>query len=318
MILTKIGSIIKQNDNFAIISHFSPDGDAIGSSLALYNMLIENGKSVDIYNQDEVPKRLKFLPYSNYIKNQLLDKKYECVFVLDCGDKDRIGNLVDIFNKTNLIVNIDHHISNTLFADINYVDSNASSVGEIIYNLLKINGFEISKNTAMCLYTSIVSDTGGLKYSNTTSMTLNIAGDLINTGINFTEINRILFNTMTKSQLKLLSKVISTLELYKNDSIAIMHVNKQMLEECGANEDDASDMVNYARDIDTVELGIFIKEVDTNKFKVSLRSKNKVDVRLIAEKFNGGGHVRAAGFTIEGDFETVKKNILEVVSKYWK
>jgi phosphoesterase RecJ-like protein len=318
MILNKIGNIIKQNKSFAVVSHIIPDGDAIGSTLGLYNFLSEIGKDVDVFNPDKLPSKFNFLPGFFDVKDTLVKRHYDCIFVLDCSDKDRLGHLVELLNMADVVINIDHHISNDLFADINYVDTNAGAVGEIIYNLIRINGFEISYNTAMCLYTSIVTDTGGFKYSNTTSMTLNIAGDLINTGIDFPEINRILFDTLTAQQVKLLSRVTSTLELYNNNSIAMLHVTKDMLEECGANENDASEMVNYARDIDTVEVGVFIKEVEKGKFRVSLRSKNKIDVRIIAEKFNGGGHIRAAGCTVYGDFDEVKNKVLNEIINHWK
>jgi len=318
MILNKIGDIIKRNKSFAVVSHIIPDGDAIGSTLGLYNFLSEIGKDVDVFNPDKLPSKFNFLPGFFDVKDTLVKRHYDCIFVLDCSDKDRLGPLVELLNMADVVINIDHHISNDLFADINYVDTNAGAVGEIIYNLIRINGFEISHNTAMCLYTSIVTDTGGFKYSNTTSMTLNIAGDLINTGIDFPEINRILFDSLTAQQVKLLSRVTSTLELYNNNSIAMLHVTKDMMEECGANENDASEMVNYARDIDTVEVGVFIKEVEKGKFRVSLRSKNKIDVRIIAEKFNGGGHIRAAGCTVYGDLDEVKNKVLNEIINHWK
>ncbi|KRQ86993.1 Bifunctional oligoribonuclease and PAP phosphatase NrnA [Caloramator mitchellensis] len=319
MILNEIGKLISEKCNFAIISHYSPDGDAIGSSLGLYNALKEIGKNVDIFIPDNLPNRFSYLPLFDEIKNQKQYKEnYECILVLDCGDEDRLGEFVDILKHTDLVINIDHHISNTLYGNINYVDSNASSVGEIIYNLLKLNGYDISKNTACCLYTSIISDTGGFKYSNTTSMTFNIAGDLINTGIDFPEINRILFDTKSVNQIKLLSLVTSTLEMHNDDKLALIYMTRDMLNKSGASEDDASEMVNLARDIETAEVGVFIKEIDDKVFRISLRSKNIVDVRLIAEKFDGGGHVRAAGCTIKGDFAEVKKRLIDEILSQWK
>jgi phosphoesterase RecJ-like protein len=214
-----------------------------------------------------------------------------------------LGNIGEILYKSDKIVNIDHHLSNDLFGTINYVDCNASSVGEIIYQLLKINGMNISQKTAVCLYTSILTDTGGFKYSNTTSMTLSITGDLINTGINFSDIYNIVFDVRTIPQIRLISRVTSTLRTYLNDKVAIIFLSKSMFEECGAVEEDASDFVNFARDISGVEVGVFIKEKDNKTSRVSLRAKNYVDVRAIAEKFGGGGHLRAAGCTIEGSIE---------------
>jgi bifunctional oligoribonuclease and PAP phosphatase NrnA len=314
MILSNIGSIIKEKKDFAIVCHSSPDGDSLGSMLGLYSCLSEIGKNADVFVEDVVPEKFYFLPLSNEICSIEESKdRYDCVFVLDCGDLDRLGSCRDIIYKCNTVINIDHHLTNDLFGHINFVDTNASSVGEIIYQLLKINGFEISKNTAICLYTSIIADTGGFKYSNTTSMTLSIAGDLINTGINFSDINNRVFDIKTITQIKLISKVTSTLTTFLNDKVAIIYLSKGMLEECNATEDDASEFVNFARDISGVEVGVFIKEKDPKVSRVSLRSKNYADVRAIAEKFGGGGHLRAAGCTVEGSIQEAMQIILNEI-----
>lgn len=314
MILNKIGSIIKEKKDFAIVCHSSPDGDSLGSMLGLYSCLKEIGKNADVFIEDIFPEKYYFLPSINEISNIEVSKdKYDCLFVLDCGDLGRLGACKDIIYKCDTIINIDHHLTNDLFGHINYVDSNASSVGEIIYQLLKINGFEVSKNTAICLYTSIIDDTGGFKYSNTTSITLSIAGDLINTGINFSDINNRIFYVKTIPQIKLISKVTSTLKTFLNDKVAIIYLSKGMLEECNATEDDASEFVNFARDIAEVEVGVFIKEKDMKESRVSLRSKNYVDVREIAEKFGGGGHLRAAGCTVEGSIQEAMQLIINEI-----
>jgi bifunctional oligoribonuclease and PAP phosphatase NrnA len=172
---------------------------------------------------------------------------------------------------------------------------------------------EITPNIATCLYTSILTDTGGFKYSNTTSITLSITGDLINTGINFSEIYNKVFDVRSIPQIKLISKVTSTLRTFLSNKVAILYLSKNMLDECGAIEDDASDFVNFARDISGVEVGVFIKEKDSKTSRVSLRSKNYVDVRAIAEKFGGGGHLRAAGCTIDGSIEYAMQLVLNEI-----
>jgi phosphoesterase RecJ-like protein len=314
MILSKIGNVIKEKNNFAIVCHSSPDGDSLGSMLGLYNCFKEIGKNADVFVEDVVPEKYCFLPQSNDICSfEESSDKYDCVFILDCGDLDRLGRCKDIIYKCDIIINIDHHLTNDLFGHINFVDTNASSVGEIIYQLLKFNGMEISRNTATCLYTSIIADTGGFKYSNTTSMTLSIAGDLINTGIHFSDINNRVFDVKTIPQIKLISKVTSTLETYLNDKVATLYLSKGMLADCNAVEDDASDFVNFARDIQGVEVGVFIKEKDAKISRVSLRSKSYVDVRAIAEKFGGGGHLRAAGCTVEGSIQEALQLIINEI-----
>lgn len=311
MLLVEIGKLIKGSDNFAIISHTSPDGDSIGSMLGLYNALQEMGKSAEMFIDDPLPKKYSFLPGYYEIKGlDSVKDSYSCIIVLDCGDLDRLGACKDLISKADIIINIDHHVSNSVFGSFNIVDSNASSVGEMLYQLLKINGLEVSKNTAICFYTSMLTDTGGFKYSNTTSVTLSIAGDLINTGIDFSEIYNQVFDVKTISQVKLMSKVTSTLETYLNDKVAVIFLTREMLNECGAKEDDASEFINIARDIEGVEVAFFVKEVDCTKCRVSLRSKQFVDVRNIAEIFGGGGHIRAAGCTITGSLSEVKDAII--------
>lgn len=319
MILSEIGKLIKEKDRFAIVSHISPDGDALGSSLGLYNALKEVGKSADFYINDNLPHKYSYLPgFSESKKLEEFSEKdrYECLFVLDCSDMDRFRELNSLISKADVIINIDHHISNTLFGDINFVDSNASSVGEIIYQLLKINGFTISNQTAECLYTSILTDTGGFKYSNTTSITFSIVGDLINTGIDFSDIYNRVFDVKTYEKVKLLSSVTSSLEMAFNGRVAILTLTQKMLEENNAKEEDSDEFVNIARDIEGTEVGIFIKERDKNSCKVSLRSKKYIDVRKIAEIFGGGGHIRAAGCTINKNTFEAKKMIVDVLKEH--
>ncbi|EYE88181.1 hypothetical protein Q428_09120 [Fervidicella metallireducens AeB] len=318
MIQTQIGKIILDKNSFAIVSHTSPDGDSMGSMLAVYNQLLSMGKNADVFVEEDLPMKYSFLSgFGSIKKYSISNKSYECVFVLDCGDIDRLGLCKDVLNRADVVINIDHHISNTLFGHLNLVDSNASSVGEIIYQLFKVNGYHISKEIAGCLYTSIVSDTGGFKYSNTTSITLSIVGDLINTNIDFSDIYNKIFNVKTLSQIKLMSKVTSTLELHFDNRVSILILTENMLKECNANEDDASEFINIGRDIEEVEVAILIKEKNINSCRVSLRSKKYVDVAKIASMFGGGGHIRAAGCTIEGNIDDVKESLLTILKNYF-
>lgn len=312
----QIGKIIKENNNFAIVSHTSPDGDSMGSMLALYSVLYQNNKKADMFIDDILPKRYSFLPFSNLIKALTENKHYDCIFALDCGDPERLGKFKALINKAALVVNIDHHISNHMYGTINVLETDASSAGEILYDIFIDNNYEINRDTAACLYTSILTDTGGFKYSNTTSKTLEIAGNLINTGINFSEIYSIIYDRKSLGQVKLMSRVISTLEMAIDNRVALLSLFNDMLLECGAKEEDASEFINISRDIEGVEVAVFIKEKGNESFRISLRSKSKIDVRLIAEEFGGGGHVRAAGCTIEGDYEKVKMVLIAEIKKH--
>lgn len=302
--------LINSNDNFAIVSHTSPDGDCMGSMLGLYNSLISYSKCVDVYLDDEIPTRLSFMPGSEKIKNAFNPKKYDIVFALDCGDPARLGSFSDSLLKSGKVINIDHHLSNDMYGDINFVIPTMSSVGEMIYNIIVEGNLPFNENVAKCLYVSIVSDTGGFKYSNTTSSTLIAVSNLLKFNINFSKIYTKLLNEKTKEQVMLSSLVTSSLKMYFDDKVALLYVTQDMLKKSSAHENETGDLVNIARDIDTVEVGILIKEKTNNLYKVSLRSKDYVDVRLIAETFNGGGHIRAAGCAIEGSLNEVKSKLL--------
>lgn len=312
----QIGKIINEYNNFAIVSHTSPDGDSVGSMLALYSILYKRNKIADMFIDDVLPGRYSFLPFYNLIKPLHEVKHYDCVFALDCGDPERLGKCKDILSKTDIVVNIDHHISNSLYGTVNLLNKDASSVGEVMYDIFKDNDYEIKMDTAACLYTSILTDTGGFKYSNTTSKTLNIAGNLINTGIDFSEIYSVIYDRKSLEQVKLMSRVVSTLDMALDNRVAFLSLFKSMLVECSAKEEDASEFINISRDIDGVEVAVFIKEKSSELFRISLRSKSKVDVRSVAEKFGGGGHIRAAGCTIEGNYDKVKVTLINEIKKH--
>jgi phosphoesterase RecJ-like protein len=288
----------------------------MGSMLALYSILSLNNKSVDMFIDDVLPERYSFLPFFQSIKPFSASKNYDCLFALDCGDPERLGKCKELISKATVVVNIDHHISNYMYGTVNLLETNASSTGEILYDIFAENNYEINKDTAICLYTSILTDTGGFKYSNTTSKTLNVAGELIDTGIDFSEIYSIVYDRKSIGQVKLMSRVISTLDLALDNRVALLSLFPSMLKECGAKEEDASEFINISRDIDGVEVAVFIKEKASELFRISLRSKSKVDVRRISERFGGGGHVRAAGCTIEGNYEKVKIMLIDEIKKH--
>lgn len=311
MIMNNILKKIKESNRIAITFHTSPDGDSLGTSLALMQGLSKKGKEVYILSKEEIPESFKFLPCSELIdgKNSRVLSGTECVIVLDCGDVKRINADLDFDNKNYTLINIDHHITNELYGDLNYVDTNASAMSETIYQMLRIMGIEIDKDMAKCLYTSLITDTGSFKYSGTTSVTHTIAGDLINTGINFSEIHRIVFDNKKVDGIRLYGKAIENLELI-NEKICIMTITKEMFSELGIDEKtDTSDIINIGMQIDTVETTALIKENDIG-VKISLRSKSKVDVRKVAEEFGGGGHIRASGLAMENKTVDEAKSLI--------
>ncbi|WP_291573325.1 DHH family phosphoesterase [Clostridium sp. UBA4548] len=316
MIMNNILKAIKESQNIAITFHTSPDGDSLGSATALLQGLRALNKNVHILCKEVLPETFKYLPCSNEITGEkyVVDDNTDLVVVLDCGDFKRINADIMQENRSYTLVNIDHHLSNELYADYNFVDTNAAAVGEIIYQMLQLLGVKLTKDMGISLYTSLLTDTGSFRHSNTTSVTHTIAGDVINTGIDFSEIHRTIFDNKKFNRVKLYGKVIDSMTLELNDNAVFMYITKHMLEELGLEKSDTSDVLTYGSMIKDVEVVVLIKESD-EVVKVSLRSKNKVDVRRIAEQFNGGGHIRAAGFAFEGSISDIKLKLMEILEK---
>lgn len=317
MIMNDILNIIKKSNTFAVAFHVSPDGDSLGSSLALTLGLRKLNKKVYILSKEQISADFGYLPNFAEIceKNENVPQDVECLIVLDSGDFNRINARIDLENKHYSIVNIDHHISNSLYGDLNYVNPNSSAVGEIVYQMLKMLGVQIDKDIASSLYTSLVCDTGSFRYSNTTSVTHSIAGDLINTGIDFSEIHRIVFENKKFLRLKLYGLVLEKMKLIHN-KICVMYLTKDMLNTLGMDSvTDTSDIISFGMKIDSAEVAILFKESEDG-VKVSLRSKHIVDVSKIAEVYGGGGHVRASGISIKGtSIDKIEDDIIRTVEK---
>lgn len=300
MIMNNILEKIKESNRIAITFHTSPDGDSLGTSLALLQGLRKIGKEAYILSKEKMPEDFSFLSCSEVINGEAFEviPGTECVIVLDCGDVKRINANINFEDRNYTLINIDHHMSNELYGDLNYVDTNASAMSEIIYQMLRIMGIKIDKDMAACLYTSLITDTGSFRHSGTTCVTHTIAGDLINTGIDFSEIHRIIFDNKKFHRIKLYGKAIDKMELI-NDKICIITITKDMFLELGLDKGaDTSDIIGFGMQIDTVEVTALIKENDEGA-KVSLRSKSIVDVRKVSERFGGGGHTKAAGLFME-------------------
>lgn len=310
---SKVVSRISEFDNIGITYHLSPDGDALGSSLALLIGLKKLNKNVYVISKENLPELYSYLPYSNMINNNsgLVSEGTQCVIVLDCSNIERISADIHKDTKKFTLLNIDHHVSNNLYGDVNYIDSKASAVGEIIYNILVSLNVKIDKEIAECLYTSIITDNGSFRFSNTTENTHNIAGKLIKSGINFSEIHRKIFEHKKISTVKLYGKVIEN--MYIKGSICIMKLTKTMFKEHDLDSTiDTSDIINIGMQIGEVEVCVLIKESE-NEIKISLRSKSKIDVSKVAGKFNGGGHVRAAGLTLNTDITDAELIIINAI-----
>nr|WP_330409718.1 bifunctional oligoribonuclease/PAP phosphatase NrnA [Romboutsia maritimum] len=321
--INNIDNIIKhinESNDFIVTSHISPDGDNVGSTLAMYYCLKKLNKNVYYVLDDNTPLNLKFLVKGVEIlrSNELKINDYSLIS-LDCGDKSRICVSDEIINNSNKLICIDHHASNNYYGDLNYIDSEASSTCELVYNLL-VRFYQVSnlnlidEKVATALYTGLVTDTGNFSYSSTHPSSFEMAKELLILGAKRDTIIQNVFQSNPFNFYKLLGDALNTLDIVESKIASIM-LTKEMLKKYSISFNDVDAITSYTRDIQGVEVGILLKEKKENEVKVSLRSKNYVDVSEIAKTFNGGGHVRAAGCTIYDSIENAKKLVLQEVLK---
>jgi phosphoesterase RecJ-like protein len=308
----KIKKSIDSANNICIASHLNPDGDNLGSVLALYKLLKNMNKNVFALIDDDVPENLQFLPNLDK-SNKSSDIKIDpdLFIVVDCADIGRMSsNIQNIFGNAKNTINIDHHLTNTKFAKLNLVDTKSPATGELLFALFYEIGYELDKDIATCLYAAISTDTGSFKYDSTRKETFLTAAELLKYDININEIAVNLYQKRSLPKTKLLIKAMDNLELYANNKIALVHVDDEMVKEASAKKMDTEGIVEFIRDIDDVEVALFMK-IKQSSIKVSIRTKSYVNAIKIAEKFGGGGHVRAAGANMDLDFEKNKKLLIK-------
>ena len=317
-----IESIIKylkgSNDDFIVTSHISPDGDNIGSTLSMYYTLNKLGKNVYHVLDDNPPQNLKFLVKNiNISKSEEVSLTNYTIVALDCGDKNRICLSQGLIDNAKSIICIDHHASNDYYGDFNYVDIEASSTCELVYNLLveyekSENINIIDESIATCLYTGLLTDTGNFAYSNAHPSSFDMAKNLLLKGAQKETIIQSVFQSNPYNFYKLLGEALNTLDIV-DEKIASIMITKEMLKRNIISFNDVDGITSYTRDIAGVEVGILLKEKKENEIKVSLRSKSYVNVSKIAQSFGGGGHIRAAGCTIYSSVEDAKRQVVEAV-----
>lgn len=315
--LVELRKIIDESLTIGVVSHINPDGDNLGSLLGLGLSLMSMDKNVTMIKADFIPSDYEFLNGVDQLKS--IDDSLESLdllFVVDCSDADRLGLNRFIFDKSNIVVNLDHHVSNSHFGDINLVDSGASSTGELVYRLIKDLNLPLDREIAQNLYVAISTDTGRFTYENVSNTTHSIIADLYNYDIEAYKLNKMLYQTRSINRTKLFIESISKVSFFNNWSIAIAKVTQEMLEKTNTKMEDTEGIVEFLRDTDSVEVAILLKEVSEAKIKVSLRTKSTIDANIICNTFGGGGHVRASGCTIEEVIEEAERLILAEVKKY--
>ncbi len=288
----------------------------MGSMLALGVALESMGKKVRYYNAGPIPENLKFLPGFEAVSTSWPEYQSGVLIFIDCAEAERAhSSITKEFLDGNQVINIDHHVSNNFFGTVNWVDPGAAATGEMIYHLIKKMGAAITKEIAINLYTAIITDTGRFSFSNTTPTRFKIAAELVKPGIDLVAINEILFERKTLPQIKLLRQALHNLKLLHNGSIAVIVLSQADFFTAGADESLSEGLVNYARNIEQVEAAVLLKELENNEIKVSFRSNSWLDVNRVASGFGGGGHVRAAGCTINLPLPEAEKQVVSALEE---
>ncbi len=313
-ILRKIAEEVRSGFRFLISTHLNPEGDAIGSVLALGLVLEDLGKKVLVLTQDPIPPQLTFLPGVKQILHQAPENgRFDVGFALDCGDKTRLGVEFSKVKEIDKIVNIDHHVSNSYFGDINLVDPMASSTAEIIFDLLRTLPVVMTPAVAENIYVGILTDTGSFHYSHTSPKTFAVAKACLQAGVDPWKVAEKVYETQPLARLRLLPLVLATLEVDGDGRVPYVVVTQKMMEESGASVALTEDFINFPRSLEGSEVALLFRELSPEKYRVSLRSRGNVDVARIAAGFQGGGHPQAAGCTVEGSLSQVKGKILDRV-----
>lgn len=305
--LAELCAFLKERDNYVILCHASPDGDTLGSAYALKRGLEKLNKNAQVICCDEIPKK-----YDYFIDDSDSTFVPETVVAVDVADIKLLGDIYAQF-EGRIDLNIDHHISNTKYAKRLYLDAAAAATAECIYEILDELGVEFDGVMANALYTGMSTDTGCFKYSNVTVRTHEIAARLYEIGVDAAEINRKMFDTKSRSRLELEMMVLNGAEFHFDDRCMILSVTLEMQQKTGCSGSELEGVAAISRTVEGVLAGVSIKQVEENKFKVSLRTYPPLDASAICKSLGGGGHVAAAGCTLVGDLESVKKQILESV-----
>lgn len=318
---------IKGAERILLTSHINPDGDSVGSGIALmlalnkYNMiqkeLNENymDKVVRFVLQDSIPANLKFLMGTEMIENRKnVNSKYDfdLVICLDAANKSRVGNVEELIGEESFVINIDHHTSNTKYGDINCIED-ISSTSEIIYNFINKMGIEIDTAIGEAIYTGLVNDTGNFSHSNVTEHTFQMASDLMGKGVDNSKVVREFYNSKTLSTLRLMGKALEEMTYVPEKKFVHFYLSLNAIKELGAKKDETEGLVELINSYEGSEISLFLREEGDGKIKGSLRSKHDKDVNAIAKSFGGGGHIKAAGFTSELPEEEIVKKIITML-----
>jgi phosphoesterase RecJ-like protein len=311
--LEKIREIISQHQNIVLCGHTNPDGDAIGACLALAASLHKGGKTVQVL-LEPYGKKYNMIPNSALIVEKEAVKEAELFLALDCGDIGRLQGSENIFRGAKHTVNIDHHISNSYFGEYNYVEEEASSTSEIVFKLLK-GYFPMDGEIASALYAGLIYDTGGFRHTSTTPFTMQVAGELMTYDIPFTKIYNALFDSRNFSEMKIMGRAFDKAERYFDGKVIFSSITMKDIEECKGTNKELDAIINYLKGVIDTKIACFLYEKNEMDVKASFRGNDGYDVCALAQKFGGGGHVKAAGCTIAAPIARAKEMVFAEIEK---
>ena len=315
-IILRILEVIRENQTFCIVGHIRPDGDCIGSQLALAYALRNEGKTVACWNQDTIPEKYRFLNADSLMEKPKRGEKFDCVISLDCANYERLGRVGECINDRKILINIDHHESNPRYGDVNWVSPREPSTGELLYRMFKIARWPVNKAMADCLFTAVSTDTGSFQYPTTRPGTFHAGAELVAKGANLAKICNEVYQSYPLSRAKLLKHVYSKFRLTAGDRIAWFWLKKADFTRTGAESDDTEGLIDHIRAIEPVVVACVFEEIDPQLTRISLRSKDtRVNVNEIAAQFGGGGHPAAAGARIAGSPLSAQRRVLAAIKK---
>ena len=315
-VLARILDTIRASESVCIVGHIRPDGDCVGSQLGLGYALQAAGKKVTVWNEDPIPKKLSFLDPKHLLAQPVAGRKFDCVIATDCASYERLGRAGECIKDRKVLINIDHHASNTRYGDINWISDKEPSTGELIYRLLAAARWPITPAIADCLFTAVSTDTGSFQYPSTRPGTYHVAAHLVERGADLAKISNEVYQSYPLSRVRLLQHVYNKFKLTHDDRTAYLWLKKADFARTGAGPDDSEGIIDHIRAIEPVVVACVFEEMSAELTRVSFRSKSElVNVNEVASLFGGGGHRAAAGARISGRPLTVQRRVLGALKK---
>ena len=316
--LSQIAELLRTKQRFVVMSHFRPDGDALGCTLAMGLCLQQLGKDVTMWNEDGCLEKFNFLPGSENVSQPSAEpQSFDVALVLDTAVKDRVGKCLASVAHADVWVNIDHHISNPRFGDLNYIDSTSPATGQILFELFRQCGLPLTYGMADNLYVAISTDTGSFQYPSTTARTYEIGAELVKLGVKVGELSQRIYESYPRRRIELLKSLLNNLSFTSNDRVASFSLTQEVSKSLGVLPEDNEGLIDTIRAVQGVVVAAFFEEMEDGRVRVSLRSKDArlTDVCKVAQTFGGGGHTLAAGIRMTGPLDAAKQKVLTAIDE---